>query len=235
MSVTPPARRTRSAYSFAGMAIDLLLPIVVFYGLRSIGVAAMPALLGSALPPLVSVAVTVVRGRRLDALGCAVAAGVLVGALLSLTSGDPRALLMRDAWLTAAWAVAFLIGLRWGRPLTFTLARPLLEGRRIWDPRSAGLQTPRPESWDELYASEPRFRRIWRVTAAIWAAAFAVDAGLRAVMAAALPVDVVPAASAALWPVTVILLQVVTNVYLAVAGFWRILLAEPVPAGERRP
>src|SRR6478735_7311703 len=186
MSVTPPARRTRPAYSFAGMAIDLLLPIVVFYGLRSIGVAAMPALLGSALPPLVSVALTVMRGRRLDALGCAVAAGVLVGALLSLTSGDPRALLMRDAW-------------------------------------------------EELYASEPRVRRIWRVTAAIWAGAFGVDAGLRAVMAAALPVDVVPAASAALWPVTVILLQVVTNVYLAVAGFWRILLAEPMPAGERRP
>lgn len=230
MSVTAPARRAGSAGLLAGMAVDLVLPVVVFYGLRQVGVATMPALLVSAVPPLVSVVVTTVRGRRPDALGCAVAASVLVGALLSVTSGGPRALLMRDAWLTGAWAVVFLVGLWWGRPLTFTLSRPLLEGRRIWDPHGGGLRAPRPESWDELYATEPRFRRIWRVTAAIWAAAFAVDAVGRAVIAAALPVDVVPAVSAGLWPVTLVLLQVVTNVYVSVAGLWRLLRADPIPS-----
>ena len=226
MTGAPSAGRARPTTLLAGMAVDLVLPVIVYYGLRSVGVAPMPALLASALPPLVSVVVTAVRGRRPDGLGLVVAASVLVGALLSGTSGDPRALLMRDGWLTGAWSVVFLVGLRWGRPLTFTLARPLLEGRRIWDPRGGGLRAPRPESWDEVDVTEPRFRRIWRVTAVIWATAFAVDAGLRIAMATALPVDVVPALSAALWPVTLVLLQVVTNVYLAVAGFWRILLAE---------
>ena len=230
MTGAPSAGRARPTTLLAGMAVDLVLPVIVYYGLRSVGVAPMPALLASALPPLVSVVVTAVRGRRPDGLGLVVAASVLVGALLSGTSGDPRALLMRDGWLTGAWSVVFLVGLRWGRPLTFTLARPLLEGRRIWDPRGGGLRAPRPESWDELYSTEPRFRRIWRVTAVIWATAFAVDAGLRIAMATALPVDVVPALSAALWPVTLVLLQVVTNVYLAVAGFWRILLAEQTSA-----
>ena len=230
MNATPAAHRTRPAALLGGLVVDLVLPVVVFYGLRAAGVAPMPALLASAVPPLVSVVVTAVRGHRPDPLGCAVAASVLLGAVLSVTSGDPRALLLRDAWLTGAWAAAFLVGLRWGRPLTFTLARPLLEGRRIWDPRSGGLRAPRPETWDELYATEPRFRRIWRVTGVIWAAAFAVDAALRAAMAVALPVDAVPALSAALWPVTVLLLQVVTNVYLAVAGFWQILQAEPQSA-----
>jgi hypothetical protein len=43
-------------------------------------------------------------------------------------------------------------------------------------------------------------------------------------MAVALPVGVVPALGGALWPVTFVLLQVVTNIYFARAGFWRILI-----------
>ena len=44
-------------------------------------------------------------------------------------------------------------------------------------------------------------------------------------MAAVLPVRAVPALGAALWPVTFVVLQVVTNVYFVRAGFWRILIA----------
>ena len=43
-------------------------------------------------------------------------------------------------------------------------------------------------------------------------------------MAFALPVGVVPALGGALWPVTFVILQVVTNAYFARAGFWRILI-----------
>jgi hypothetical protein len=42
-------------------------------------------------------------------------------------------------------------------------------------------------------------------------------------MAATLPIGVIPALGGALWPVTFIVLQVVTNVYFARSGFWRIL------------
>jgi predicted membrane protein len=61
-------------------------------------------------------------------------------------------------------------------------------------------------------------------------------------MAVALPVSVVSALGGALWPVTFVILQVVTNVYFARTGFWRILITgpehhrpgetAPVPAGE---
>jgi hypothetical protein len=42
-------------------------------------------------------------------------------------------------------------------------------------------------------------------------------------VAFALPISVVPAVGGALWPVTFIMLQVVTNVFFARSGFWRIL------------
>ena len=43
-------------------------------------------------------------------------------------------------------------------------------------------------------------------------------------MATTFPVGVVPTLGGALWPVTFVLLQVVTNVYFARAGFFRILI-----------
>ena len=46
------------------------------------------------------------------------------------------------------------------------------------------------------------------------------------------PVGVVPALGGALWPVTFVILQVVTNIYFARAGFWRILITGP---GHYRP
>ena len=46
-------------------------------------------------------------------------------------------------------------------------------------------------------------------------------------MAYTLPVDAVPALGAVLWPVTLVLLQVVNGVYCEVAGLWRITRPQP--------
>jgi hypothetical protein len=69
----------------------------------------------------------------------------------------------------------------------------------------------------------PAFRRIWRVVTVIWGTALLGDAVIRVMVAEALPISAVPAINGALWPVTFIVLQVVTNIYFARAGFWRIL------------
>jgi hypothetical protein len=115
-----------------------------------------------------------------------------------------------------------LISLLGNRPLTFLFSRPLLEGRRLPDPRTR-RRTRTTHSWDELWRRMPRFRRVWRVTTVIWGAALPIDAALRVVMAYTLPLDAVPGLGAALWPTTFILLQVVTNVYFARAGMWHML------------
>jgi hypothetical protein len=99
----------------------------------------------------------------------------------------------------------------------------LLEGHRIFDPRTRTWSAPAGRSWDELWELLPRFRRMWQVTTVIWGAAFLLDAAVRVVMAYGLPVDDVPALAGALWLVTFLLLQIITNVYLSRSGLWPIL------------
>ena len=72
------------------------------------------------------------------------------------------------------------------------------------------------------------------MSSVIWGAGLLADAVIRVAMAYALPVDVVPGLGGALWPVTFVVLQVVTNVYYQLAGLNRLLGA---PSGRpwRRP
>jgi hypothetical protein len=216
------------------MAFDVAAPVALYYGLRAAGAGVWLALAGGAVAPALSFLVSMITRRRADMLGVSVMALLLVSAGVSLVTGSPRVLLARDGWLTAAWGVWFFLSLRARRPVTFVFSRPLLEGRRVFDAAARRWVAPAAESWDALWEQVPRFRRIWRVTTVIWGGALLADAVLRLVMAWTLPVGVVPGLGGALWPVTFVVLQVITNVYFARSGFWLILRGQPPPASRRR-
>jgi hypothetical protein len=55
------------------------------------------------------------------------------------------------------------------------------------------------------------------------------DAALRVVMAYALPLNDVPALAGALWLVTFLLLQIITDTYLVRSGLWPILRGHQPP------
>ncbi len=55
----------------------------------------------------------------------------------------------------------------------------------------------------------------------MWGAGLLADAAIRVVMSYTLPVSVVPALGGALWPVTFVVLQVVTNIYYQWSGALR--------------
>ena len=114
-------------------------------------------------------------------------------------------------------------GLLAQQPATFTVSRPLLEGRRVFDPATRHWVRPVDHSWDDLWQRLPRFRWIWWICTVIWGTAILADAVIRVIVAVTLPISVVPAIGGALWPVTFILLQVATNIFFARSGFWRIL------------
>ena len=135
----------------------------------------------------------------------------------------PRILLARDGLLTAAWAGYMYLSLLAPRPATFVVSRPLLEGRRVFDAAAGAWVPPASQTWDELWQRVPRFRRIWQACTVIWGTAILTDAVIRVAMAFTLPIGWVPALGGALWPVTFIALQVVTNIFFARSGFWRIL------------
>ena len=128
--------------------------------------------------------------------------------------------------LTAAWGGWFFLSLHGPRPLTFRFSRPLLEGRKVFDFRQRRWAPPSEESWDQVWQRSPRFRRIWTVTTVIWGVALLIDAAVRVAMAYTLPIDAIPGLSGALWIVTLLALQIITNIYFLRSGLWTVLLAE---------
>jgi hypothetical protein len=214
----------RPAHPVRQTIIDIVAPVAVYYGARGLGASLWIALIAGAVLPSVSVLFGLITQRHVDRMGLLILAALAVSTAASLVSGSPRALLARDGLTTGAWAGYMYLSLLARRPATYVMSRPLLEGRRVFDPSvRRWVRGPRV-SWDEIWERAPDFRRIWRVATVIWGSAILADAIARIVMAATLPVGLIPALGGALWPVTFVVLQVWTNVYFFRSGFWQLLL-----------
>jgi hypothetical protein len=214
-----PAADPRPGRTARAMArttvLDVGAPVAVFYLLHALGVADVPALLASAVPPLLNAGVTAVRERRVEPIAVAVLVATLLSALLALVgSGGPRELLARGAWLSAPFGLWTLATLWARRPVTFTVTRSLLAGRA--------------EVLDRLWARDARFRRAWRAITVVWGVVALADSAARIVMAATLPVAVVPALDTALSIVVVVALQPPTWFFLWRSGCWAEVFGRPV-------
>jgi hypothetical protein len=207
------------------LGLDLVAPILVYYGLRWAGAGNLVALGAGATLPAAGAAIKVVRERKLDQLAVIVMITMLVSIAISFLTGSTQFLLSKDGWLTGVWGLWFLLSVRADRPAAFLFSRPLLEGRAAF---TAG-------SWDTLWQEVPAFRRIWKASTVMWGLGLLVDAGVRVAIAYTLPLAVVPALGGALYPATFVVLQVVTNVYYYRSGLWSVLGASWVQPGRRPP
>ncbi|MDH2427520.1 VC0807 family protein [Sphaerisporangium sp. TRM90804] len=200
------ARRVRSG---AALAVDIAIPVGLYYVLRWAGLSYQAALLVSALAPGVS-GLLGLRGRRGPShLSIFVSVMTVATVATSLISDSPRFLLAKEGVLALVSGVWILVSAR-NRPLVLPFARALL-GHRVG---------PGRPGWDVLWERLPRFRRLWRVVGAMWGVGLILDAVVRIVMAYTLPVDAVPALNLAQYAVFVVLMQVVTNLYMVPAGLY---------------
>lgn len=224
--ITPQAQgnrpeRRRPRWARPGLlwfAFDLLAPTALIYVLRWWGFSLYIGLLASATLSAVSSLVSYRRGQGGQRFAPYMLALSLAGFGIALVSGSDRFLLAKESVLTALVGFWFLGSIWRARPLTYQFTKPLLEGRwgRRWGLAGA--------DWEGLWETEPRFRRIWRVSSLMWAAATFLDAVLRFVLAYTLPVDTVPAMQLGMFVVTGLLMQVVTNVYYTRVGLWPMLM-----------
>ncbi len=206
---TPP----RLSGQLGLLAVDIGAPVALYYVLHSAGVSNLAALSITAVLPALSACYKLAVQRRVDPVALVVLATITVSIIVSVIAHSPRFLLARDGLITALWGLWFFATLAARRPAAFIFARSFMEGRKIFGTRS----------WDSLWETNERFRRIWRTSTVIWGTALLVDAALRIAMSYSLPIDVVPGLGGALWPVTFVAIQVITNVYYNLAGLYRIL------------
>jgi hypothetical protein len=197
----------------ATFGFDIGAPIAIYYLLHSLGMSNLVALSIAALPPASGVIYSLATRRRTDGVGLVVVVTVAASLIMSVVTHSPRFILAKDGLTTGLWGVWFVASVGARRPAAFIFTRPLMEGRRVF---SAG-------SWDTLWDTEQRFRRIWRVASVMWGVGLLVDGAVRIVISYTLPIDVVPGLGGLLYPVTFVVLQIVTNTYYHWAGLYRIL------------
>ncbi|MEO9140277.1 MAG: VC0807 family protein [Jatrophihabitans sp.] len=215
------ARSSRaSSRAVVRMMVEFGVPVAMYYGLRAASVDVFSALLIGAVVSAAIAAAAVIRHRRLDGMSAYVTAIMVGGVGISLLAGSTQFLLARGALLTGITGLWFLASL-WGyRPLTYLFSQPLLEGRFRW-----------PQHWDDLWERSPRFRRMWRVSSALWGLGTLMDAALRVVMAYTLAPDLVPALGTILYAGTSVVLIAVTTIYYAASGIYNPSSALYAPLG----
>ncbi|MGP4016705.1 VC0807 family protein [Saccharopolyspora sp. 5N708] len=207
MTRTDPARDNRYREMGAVLLADLAAPVALYYGLRALGVAPWLALLLGAAVPATRAVISLVRRRRVEWFAVLVLVLIVASSATSLLSGSPRFLLAKDGGITAALGLVVLATTASVRPAMFSIGRMTIS--------RAGHDA---DGWDRRWDESAQFRRIWRVLTVLWGVGLLTDALLRVVLAYTLPIDVVPALSAAQWLILLVILQVISQIHLRRPG-----------------
>ena len=128
------------------------------------------ALVLSGVLPGVAVLGGLIRHRRLDAVGALVLAGIAVGTVLGLLTGDARLVLVEGSVPTAVFGLLCLASLRSRRPLIFRFALEFM-----------GPDTPRGRDFDGLWQYYG-FRHVFRVFTVVWGVTYLAEAAARIVI-----------------------------------------------------
>jgi uncharacterized protein YciI len=169
-STTPTPDRSRLR-SVAKIAIfDIAGPLVAYQMLRSAGLSSVSALVLSGVLPGVAVLGGLIRHRRLDAVGVLVLAGIAVGSVLGLLTGNARLVLVEGSVPTAVFGLLCLASLRSRRPLIFRFALEFM-----------GPDTPRGRDFDGLWQYDG-FRHVFRVFTVVWGVTYLAEAAARVVI-----------------------------------------------------
>jgi hypothetical protein len=193
--MTMPAPRTAIVTQ---LALDFALPVAVYYGLRASGVDQWWSLLLSAVVPVAVVVFRFIQRRQVEYVALFVISIVALSLVVSALTGNPRTMLVREAW---AGLLAGLIGLWligscvWGRPAPFVIMRSFVLAKV----GPAGLQ-----AWESRWDSDAAFRRSMRIITLVWGCAGLLNVVAQLLEAYGLPLDLAPGVMNATWPVIVV-------------------------------
>lgn len=195
------------------LVLDIVAPLVIFYGLRSLGVSVWPALVLGGIAPVISITLTWARHRHLDPTAIFVLVALILSVVVALFTADPRALVARESWLTGAIGVWMIVTLSMSRPFLLDIIIKM-------SPQALGIRGL------ALWQKNRVFRRWLRVTSIAWGTAFLLDAVIRVAMAFTIPLDVVPLASVLILIGLLVLAQGGTLVYGRRTGALKLYFAK---------
>ena len=164
-------RDRRRIQAIAKIAVfDIAGPLAAYSLLRSAGLSTVTALVTSGALPAIGVTAGLVRYRRLDAVGILVLAGIAVGTVLGLVSGNPHLVLLEGSVPTAVFGVLCLASLWSQRPLIYRFALEFM-----------GADTPKGRDFASLWRY-PGFRHVFWLYTVVWGVAYLAEAAARVVI-----------------------------------------------------
>jgi hypothetical protein len=168
--MTNETRRNRFR-SLAMIAVfDIAGPYVAYSLLRSAGQSAVSALVLSGILPAVGVIAGAIRHRRVDTVGIVVLAGIVVGTVLGLLSGNARLVLIEGSVPTAVFGLVCLASLRAQRPLIYRFALEFI-----------GPDTPKGRDFESLWRHQG-FRHVFRLYTVVWGVVYLAEAAARIII-----------------------------------------------------
>ena len=172
MNSTQETGRNRNRFqAIAKIAIfDIAGPLAAYSLLRSAGLSTVTALVVSGALPAVGVTAGVIRHRRVDAIGVLVLAGIAVGTVVGLLSGNPRLVLIEGSVPTAVFGLLCLASLWSRRPLIYRFALEFI-----------GADTPKGHDFEALWRY-PGFRHVFRLYTVVWGVAYLAEAAARVII-----------------------------------------------------
>ena len=164
--------RNRNRFQAPAMiaVFDIAGPLAAYSLLRSAGQSAVTALVLSGAVPAVGVIAGLIRHRRVDAIGLLVLAGIAVGTVLGLVSGNPRIVLVEGSVPTAVFGLLCLGSLWARRPLIYRFAVEFI-----------GADTPKGRDFESLW-QYPGFRHAFRLYTVVWGVAYLAEAAARIII-----------------------------------------------------
>jgi hypothetical protein len=166
------------------LVINGLVPLLIYNLVKSRGAPDITALGIAAVVPAIDGLVTVMRQRRVDLISALVLIGIAVSIVAVLIGGDPRLLLIRESFLTAALGVACFVSFFLPRPLMFYFGRYF-----------ATADDPTKAAHFNAMWQYPYFRQVMQVITLVWGVAYVGEFVLRVVLVYRLTINQVLAIS----------------------------------------
>jgi hypothetical protein len=178
-----------------GLLWDAGLPAAAYYVCRGLSMDVWLALIAGGAVALARVGYIAAVRRRLDGLAAAVAAVFALLLAVSSLTGDPRILLARESVLSGSLGLLLLGSCLLGRPVLYSALRRLNSG-------DAELLA----RWDDLWRTQPSFRRVFTLMSMVWGAGLLAEAVVRIPLIYLLPIDAAAGVSTLLQLGTIALL-----------------------------
>ncbi len=179
--------------------LNIVAPIVVYDVAVAQGVADVPALLLSGIPPLLEMLGTIALRRHADEFSVLVLILIALSVVVALLGGDARLLLLRESAVTGLFGLVLLGSLLTPRPLMFLFGR-----RFATDGTREGVAW-----WNGLW-QHPQFRRMQRQLTTMWGVTLLLEAVVRGLLTYRLPVGTMVVVNNVVPTVVIVVLVTVT-------------------------